>query len=160
MGAQTRLFNNQLGCRHLRNVAKHELSQFRSRFNALRRVLPTHMPCEIRQGGTSLSKIPCMTCGYTRLKRGDDALVCLHCGHVGCWNPFLVNEVGLGAGKHGSLHFAVDPTHWLAVHVDRFQLYCGRCGDFIDSDCFQNSCTSPGLFPGSVHLCCSYLSSN
>ena len=124
-------------CRHLLDVAHHELSLFQSRFAGLRRA--SHLPAS--------TPAPCEMCGDARLRRGDDTLVCLHCGYVGCWSPFPANEPS--SGKHGQLHLTAVGTHWLGVHVVRFELYCGHCGDFVRDDRFLKFCESASkLSPG------------
>lgn len=136
MSARGRNLRKKSPCSHLLGVGCYELSQLLSHFNALRDTSPRFCLS---------SPAPCMTCGYARLTRGHDVLVCLHCGHVGCWNPFIAQDGLRGSGRHGQLHFTMDASHWLAAHVGRFELYCGRCGDFVSDDCFQSRLDSPSI---------------
>lgn len=131
-------------CRHLNNVTKGELALFQSRFNALHAsdVCNKRWPCE---ANASWDKNRCRTCSDAHLECGDDMLVCLHCGYVGCWNPISTRErMGLDrSGKHGQLHLTTVGTHWLAAHADRLDLYCSHCGDFFSDARFQRACVSP-----------------
>lgn len=139
----TRPSRRRVQCRHLLDITNRELLLLRARFAALwhKSDVCRRRWCESNALG-DIRMAPCSTCGDARLRRGDDALVCLHCGFVGCWSPFLTHNQceSESSGKHGQLHLATGGTHWLAVHVDRLELYCSHCGDFVGDARFQKLC--------------------
>mmetsp|Transcript_14504 Transcript_14504/g.46901 ORF Transcript_14504/g.46901 Transcript_14504/m.46901 type:complete len:138 (-) Transcript_14504:1510-1923(-) len=128
-------------CEHLIRMSKHELELFQSQFAKLRRTSRFSSSTPWDRGTQCM---PCVTCGYARIRRGDAALFCLHCGFVGCWNPFSSGEKH--RAKHAQLHLMLVGTHWLAADVDRLELYCYLCGDFVsDSRIEERSIAFPGL---------------
>lgn len=74
---------------------------------------------------------------HAGLRCGHDRIVCLHCGSGKCWNPF-------SSIVHEQVQLACGP-HWLAVHSDRLELYCGHCGDFVSDDRFGPTCQNEFL---------------
>ena len=123
-------------CRHLLDITYNELALFQSRLAGLRRTWS--------EVATTFT-IPCEICGDARLRRGDDALICLHCGYVGCWSPFPSKDELSSSGKHGQLHLTTVGTHWLAVDIVHFELYCSRCGDFVSDDRLLRLCDSTNI---------------
>ena len=72
-------------------------------------------------------------------------MACLHCNFVGCWTPRPKpkkpsrkrrSQWSPTDGRHIQLHLLCG-GHWLAAHLDRLEVFCGRCGDFVyDDDLF------------------------
>lgn len=97
-------------CPHVLSLSKVELAQCQSRATSLWHKQAGHSACSIRS---------------------DNALVCLHCGHVGWWSPFQVKKVS-GVGIQAQLHLTTK-GHCLALHTNRLRVYCSYCGDFVGS---------------------------
>ncbi|KAJ8607408.1 hypothetical protein CTAYLR_009947 [Chrysophaeum taylorii] len=112
-------------CVHIQSVSGYEVSLLEARFAALRGDASrwaSEAEAARRRAG------PCATCGLDRLARGDDLMACLHCNYVGCWSPFRRRR-GV-EGRHIQWHL-VRCGHAFAVHLERFEVYCQRCGDFV-----------------------------
>lgn len=125
------------GCVHMRSLDPYEASLIAGRFAALRRAAKLGDPdLRLERWGDMLLNGrragPCATCGMSRLARGDDLMACLHCAYTGCWSPG--RREGL-EGRHIQCHLVREGGHWLAAHVDRLEVYCARCGDFVSGDC-------------------------
>ena len=110
-------------CQHLQSTTGCELIFLQVRFAHLLRLSAGSWGKTIE----AFRVAPCATCGDMRLRRRHDALICLHCGNVGCWSPFS-HEVD---HQHGQRHLTIVGTHWLGAHVETGELYCGHCDDFV-----------------------------
>lgn len=132
------------GCVHMLGLNPYEASLVSARFAALRRAAKVGR-ADLRverwasNDGCGLRAGPCTTCGLSRLARGDDLMACLHCSYVGCWSPLAgrrdlsrsSSQADAFEGRHIKWHLVREGGHWLAAHVDRLEVYCSRCGDFV-----------------------------